>query len=54
MKNRQPRTAVKILSRAFAHDPESPQVVELYAAALIQAGEAKTASLYQAYRKELP
>lgn len=54
LKNRQPRTAVKILSRAFAHDPESAPIVDLYVAALTQAGEAKTAALYKAYRKELP
>ena len=53
LQKRQPRSAVKILSRAFAHDPESPAVVDLYVSALRSAGEPKTAALYQAYRKEL-
>ena len=51
--NKRWATAVKILNRALAYDPESKQVVRLYVDSLIKAGDTKTAALYQAWLKEL-
>ncbi len=53
MYNKRWATAVKILNRALAYDPESKQMVRLYAIALEKTGDPKTAALYQSWLKEL-
>ncbi len=51
--NKRWATAVKILNRGLAYDPESKKMVDLFVRALEKTGDAKTAALYRSWYKEL-
>lgn len=51
--NRRWATAVAILNRAIAHDPENLKTLDLFIAALQKAGKGKQAEAWKAYRREL-
>ena len=46
-------TAVAILDRAIAHDPENLKTLDLYIAALLKAGKGKQSEAWKTYRQEL-
>ena len=46
-------TAVAILNRAIAHDPENAKTLDLFIAALQKAGKGKQSEAWKAYRQEL-
>ena len=51
--NKRWATAVSILDRAIAHDPENHKTLDLYIAALQKAGRDKHLNAWKAYRQEL-
>ena len=51
--NRRWITAVQIMDRAVAHDPESRPALDLLIASLLKAGKAKQAEAWKAYRADL-
>ena len=51
--NKRWATAVSILDRAIAHDPENHKTLDLYIAALQKAGREKHLNAWKAYRQEL-
>ncbi len=51
--NKRWATAVSILDRAIAHDPENGKTLDLFIAALQKAGKNKQADAWKAYRQEL-
>ncbi|MBR1589424.1 MAG: tetratricopeptide repeat protein [Kiritimatiellae bacterium] len=51
--NRRWATAVSILDRAIAHDPENLKTLDLFIAALQKAGKGKQSEAWKAYRQEL-
>ncbi len=46
-------TAVQIMDRAVAHDPENRQTLDLLIASLLKAGKAKQAEAWKSYRAEV-
>ena len=51
--NKRWATAVAILNRAIAHDPENIKTLDLYIAALQKAGKGKQSEAWKSYRQEL-
>jgi len=51
--NKRWATAVAILNRAIAHDPENIKTLDLFIAALQKAGKESQAAAWKAYRQEL-
>ena len=51
--NKRWATAVSILDRAIAHDPENGKTLDLFIAALQKAGKNKQADAWKSYRQEL-
>lgn len=51
--NRRWATAVAILNRAIAHDPENFKTLDLFIAALQKSGQGKKAEAWKVYRQEL-
>lgn len=51
--NKRWSTAVQIMDRAVAHDPEKRATLDLLIASLLKAGKAKQAEAWKAYRAEL-
>ena len=51
--NKRWTTAVSILDRAIAHDPENFKTLDLFIAALQKAGKGKQSEAWKAYRQEL-
>ena len=51
--NKRWATTVSILERAIAHDPENQKSLDLYIAALKNAGKTKQSAAWSAYRQEL-
>ena len=51
--NKRWATAVAILNRAIAHDPENAKTLDLFIAALQKAGKGKQSEAWKAYRQEL-
>lgn len=51
--NKRWATAVRIMDRAVAHDPQNKESLDLLIGALMKAGDSKLAGAWGAYRKEL-
>ena len=51
--NKRWATAVAILNRALAHDPENVKALDLFIAAMRKAGKSRQAAAWESYRRDI-